>query len=171
MECKDHWRYRRTTYYALNPMLEQTDLLGVDEGDYVNEGKTYPVIIRDDNIVEDALEYMFGEPEALVYPAKSYAIAMIYALFLATEFGGLHQMTPFDFLAQKDLLPGDPHFAPLTKDNKELYREIAKRSSDRLPWSEKLSAWGQKTLQYWKKEFMLDEDGLKILPRNRITTF
>lgn len=159
MQCE--WRYRRDTYYAMNPMEEQTDALGENVGDYINEGTQYKTRYSKVNIIGDALDYLFGSPKELVYPAKSYAIATLYAYHLSLEFGD----SLLDFLIQEDLLPGDPHFLPCRENNYEIYKELALELEIVLESGQKLGPWGQKTYEYFLQKFMLDESGKAILPR------
>lgn len=162
MQCE--WRYRRDTYYAMNPIEEQTDALGENIGDYVNEGEQYRVIYKNENIVQDAMDYIYGEPKELIYPAKSYAIAIIYALSLKEEFGG----NLFGYLKSTDLLIGDPHFEPMQDSNFEIYMSIVEtlmRDIEDRDWPKRLGTWAKMTHNYFLQEFMLDECGKAILPR------
>lgn len=69
-------------------------------------------VVREE-IIYNALAYFREKTVPLVYPAKSYAVAIIYALILSREYG----ITVEDVLRDKDLFLGqDEHYKTIDQD-------------------------------------------------------
>lgn len=89
----------------------------------------------------------FKSESKLVYPAKSYYVAIVYAKCMEKYFG-------IDFLSalnDKDLLPDDKYFVPYECD-KLTYNCILEEIGDIL----ECPGVG-KTVGYFKKEFLIDD--------------
>jgi len=103
-------------------------------------------------IVEKALEYPFIQSDVLYYPAKSYAVGIIFAYKISKVFNEDF----YETLNDPDLLyKNDPYFVPYESD-KAVYDEILKKFP--LEQLEDLKTpnlvW---TLGYFEKEFLLHE--------------
>jgi len=150
------WYFRRKTFYALN---------GSNFSDSVEENKDNLTVIErwnPEDIVNDALNYAIIHTDEMYYPGKSYMIAIQYAAWIQDHFGG----ELVDLLDSPFLLPDDPYFVRYS-ESKEIYDKILNfvdkygqgvNIPENLPYL-------QKTYEYFLQEFMLDESGLKILPR------
>ena len=122
-----------------------------------------PIVKRNkkEHIIEDAINYITVHRDAMFYPGKTYAIAIMYASWIEDEFGGEF----YDILDDSELLFDDEDFVPYSKD-KETYDKII-RYVDWLNDNAKYEnlPYLKQTRQYFEQEFMLDDNGLKILPR------
>lgn len=130
------WKVRQHIYHALNPITDY-----IDGEDIVQHNRS--------QLVQDIVDYFTGEQAELVYPAKSYAVAIIYAQLLNKYFGE-------DFwnaLDDPDLLFGnDRFFVPFSEDPQTYKEAFAQIDTDveNLPWSQVRT-----TISYFKEEFML----------------
>jgi hypothetical protein len=98
--------------------------------------------VIDDELVNNAMKYFEAATFPLVYPAKSYAVAIIYAHKLS-EIYGLDIHTVLD---DKDLFLGqDPYFVPYSEDP-ATYETILQRLKHKPNWLE--SGWAPKSVQY-----------------------
>lgn len=92
----------------------------------------------------------FEEGSELLYPAKSYFVAIVYAKLLEKHFG-----VPFmDALNMDDLLPDDKWFLPYRKA-KVIYDGVLTGIPEdflKLPSTKKTTA-------YFMQEFLLENDG------------
>lgn len=92
--------------------------------------------------VDNALKYFESATFPLIYPAKSYAVAIIYA-FKLKEIYGLDIHTVLD---DADLFLGqDPYFVPYSEDP-ATYEAILQRLKHKPNWLE--SGWAPKSVQY-----------------------
>lgn len=135
------WKYRRLIYYC--------------KGIYPDIDKS-KIVYEPDRITERAVEYFekYDDSGTLYYPAKSYAVAILYALLLEEYFGGSFE----SYLKDSELLDRDSYFVPYLKD-KETYDSILSnidinKINYALP-SIRI------TRDYFIKEFLLDDH---ILP-------
>lgn len=93
MDNVKKWKIDRMLSYAVAP-----------PSDWI-EHKTYTV---DPEIEQHVIDYFTVPVETLVYPAKSYAVAIIYALLLNKYYGeDVHET-----LIDRDLLPDDQFYTP-----------------------------------------------------------
>ena len=112
------WKAKQEVYHRLNAEHED-DLNNVD---------IVTQIVVSDNIVADALRYFNETDVGWIYPAKSYAVAIMYANWITEDY---HEMF-YEVLNDPDLLYGnDPYFVPYMKD-KETYDQILKQ----LTWTD-----------------------------------
>ena len=100
-----------------------------------------------DEIVENALSYFKGQVFPLIYPAKSYAVAIIYATLIHREYG----YPVVETLNDPDLFLGqDGYFVPYSADP-ENYDKLLERVKELGPhWF--YQGWGIKTCEYWVLE-------------------
>jgi hypothetical protein len=139
------WKIRQEIYHRLTSQTDRGD----------NFADMNVVFEWDDNsIVRRALEYPVLQNENLYYPGKSYAIAVIYAQLLAKHF----KEDIVDLLNDPDLLFGnDPYFKTYC-EAKEIYDRILKEFPPlNLDETSHFSQDMNKTLNYFKQEFMIGE--------------
>lgn len=139
-----NWKLRSKIYHMNTP----------DPGDSLEQEE----IIEEWNekdIIQKAKEYHEVQTKELYYPAKSYAVAVTYAILLKKYFGG----TIYEYLKDEELLAGnDPYFVPYDQ-SKELYDAI-------IPEYENLfkeNAFSctenyNLTVEYFHKEFLLHNE-------------
>lgn len=97
-------------------------------------------------VVENALNYFKSATFPLVYPAKSYAVAIIYATLLEKEYGiGLRVS-----LDDPDLFLGQDDFFVPYGDNPVAYERILTRLQGIPNWIN--SGWAPKTVEYFRLE-------------------
>lgn len=109
------------------------------------DDKNLPHIIRYDNLIQQVVNF-FKTESKLVYPAKSYFVAIVYAKCLEKYFN-----IPFyEALDYKDLLFDDKFFIPYSKD-KETYDIILGKIGDIFQYTSI-----DKTVNYFKQEFIVD---------------
>lgn len=95
----DEHKIRQELYHRLNRQ----------HSDDLNQ---FDIEISDD-IVGVALSYLRQRDIGWVYPGKSYAVGLLYAVWLSREFGG----EMLDYLDDPDLLyNNDPYFVPYSQD-------------------------------------------------------
>lgn len=96
--------------------------------------------------------YFMWEWDVLVYPEKSYAVAMVYAKLLEKYFGENF----YEVLDDQDLLLGDKYFVRYSK-NKEWYDKLIATMDEWKLWDFENSKLPQvqATITYFKKEFQL----------------
>ncbi len=129
------WRERRILSYA---MREFNDVNLPFEEQYGS----------DESVIETVIDF-FKTESTLIYPAKSYFVAIVYAKMLEKHFG-------IDFLEaldEDDLLPDDKWFKPY-HESKEIYDTIL----DRLPGNILDMPSTEKTKAYFREEFLIGTD-------------
>lgn len=104
-----------------------------------------PMIVWPLNL-KDAQEYFLASNFPLVYPAKSMAVAVIYALLLEETYA----INPFDTLNDPDLFLGqDPYF--VTYDAQPvMYDQLLEWVLEQPNWKE--SGWAKQTVEYFRLE-------------------
>lgn len=108
------------------------------------DDKNLPHTIRYDNLIQQVVNF-FKTESKLVYPAKSYFVAIVYAKCLEKYFN-----IPFyEALDYKDLLVDDKFFVPYSKD-KDTYDIILGKIGDIFQY---ISI--EKTVNYFKQEFIV----------------
>lgn len=103
-----------------------------------------PYIFNNDNVEDQVVDFFLTESE-LIYPAKSYFVAIIYAKCLEKYFGGSF----FEYLNDPELLPDDTYFKVYSQD-KSTYDNIINRIGDIWQYPSIC-----KTVNYFKKEFLI----------------
>lgn len=103
-----------------------------------------PYIFNNDNVEDQAVDFFLTESE-LIYPAKSYFVAIVYAKCLEKYFGGSF----FEYLNDPELLPDDTYFKVYSQD-KSTYDNIINRIGDIWQYPSIC-----KTVNYFKKEFLI----------------
>ena len=129
------WRERRILSYAMH---EFDDLNLPYEERYGS----------DESVIETVVDF-FKTESTLVYPAKSYFVAIVYAKMLEKHFC-------IDFLEaldEDDLLPDDKWFKPY-HESKEMYDAIL----DKLLGNILDMPSTEKTKTYFREEFLIGTD-------------
>lgn len=103
-----------------------------------------PYIFNNDNVEDQVVDFFLTESE-LIYPAKSYFVAIIYAKCLEKYFGGSF----FEYLNDPELLPDDTYFKVYSQD-KSTYDNIINRIGNIWQYPSIC-----KTVNYFKKEFLI----------------
>jgi hypothetical protein len=140
------WKVRQEVYHRLNQYY--ADQYGPDDIEMMEHVDT-------NSIIETVAKYLSGwVPEKVVYPAKSYFVALVYSRLLRDHF----QEDPFEALSDQDLLYGnDPYFQAYgqTSENDQIYDSIIQA----FGWDFDLSL-GEipDVADYFREEFMLDQD-------------
>lgn len=115
----------------------------INEWDDIN----LPYETNFEDIPSQVVDFFFNESQ-LIYPAKSYFVAIVYAScmkdFFEEEF--------YRALSDKELLPDDKFFKTYTED-KETYDAILEKIKNPLAYDASL-----KTINYFKKEFLIGTD-------------
>lgn len=141
------YEYRRTVFYQTR-----------DGFSFPDEHKNFNITVDQETIVQNAVNYLVHGTDYLLFPGAARAVAIAAADFISREFNEDF----FDVLNDPNLMHGnDPYFVPYEKD-KETYDEIIKAVNGKINWdSHRMGI----TLSLLQQEYMLDENGLAILPR------
>ena len=111
----------------------------------------------DDEIADHVIEF-FVEGSALVYPPKSYFVAIVYAACMCKYFPE-HFKDIVEPLKCYDLLDNDDFFRPYSNRTSNIYNKV-------LQWIERERvevlnySSAVKTHNYFKEEFLVTEDEL-----------
>ena len=111
--------------------------------------------VTDDEIVEHVIEF-FVEGSTLVYPYKSYFVAMVYAVCMCHYFPK-HFKKLIEPLQCVDLLDNDDFFEPYNDRTEGIYLKL-------LSWIKKQNRSildlesTEKTHKYFREEFLIRED-------------
>lgn len=136
------WRERRKLSYLMHEFDDRHPPDG--EGERTVGG-----------IIRQTLDF-FAHGSLLLYPAKSYFVAIIYGWMLYKRFG-----EPFpEVLALPDLLVDDIYFQPDSVKTHEIYADIIKRLEETYGSMDEVMKLPsvQKTLWYFEEEFLIGTD-------------
>ncbi len=125
------WKINQKIYHAL---ANKTDILGVH--------------IPYDKIKEGGVEYIdqqFTDLEHIYIPAKSYCVALVFAVELAKDFGG----KAIDYLSDEEFLSDDIHYVPYYKDPTTYHRYLNDPCWITSPMAERIR-------DYYRKEMLLE---------------
>ena len=127
------WKYRRKLSYLIN--------------DFNDTGLDYTVkkYSSDEELVNEIVDF-FISGSKLIYPAKSYFVAIVYAKLLEEHFNENF----YDCLNYKELLPDDYFFVPYNR-NRNVYNAVLSKIGDPLEYKA-----AEKTKEYFYQEFLLD---------------
>ena len=127
------WKYRRKLSYLIN--------------DFNDTGLDYTVkkYGSDEELVNEIVDF-FISGSKLIYPAKSYFVAIVYAKLLEEHFNENF----YDCLNYKELLPDDYFFVPYNR-NRNVYNAVLSKIGDPLEYKA-----AEKTKEYFYQEFLLD---------------
>ena len=126
------WKYRRKLSYLIN--------------DFNDTGLYYTVkkYGSDEELVNEIVDF-FISGSKLIYPAKSYFVAIVYAKLLEEHFNENF----YDCLNYKELLPDDYFFVPYNR-NRNVYNAVLSKIGDPLEYKA-----AEKTKEYFYQEFLL----------------
>ena len=126
------WKYRRKLSYLIN--------------DFNDTGLDYTVkkYSSDEELVNEIVDF-FISGSKLIYPAKSYFVAIVYAKLLEEHFNENF----YDCLNYKELLPDDYFFVPYNR-NRNVYNAVLSRIGNPLEYKA-----AEKTKEYFYQEFLL----------------
>ena len=112
-------------------------------------------IIEKEELVENALHYFKEATFPLIYPAKSYAVAIIYAFKLNEIYG----IDIYETLRDEDLFLGHDHYFVTYDKDPTTYDQIIERLKMMPNWLE--SGWAPQTVKYCLLE--CTEEGLNSI--------
>jgi len=132
--------------------------------------KLEPVVYRENESDRDTaltiIRYFREEIRELIYPAKPFVVALVYACLLERHF-----CEPFyESISDPDLLHGnDKWFKPYCDETKDIYdhaifhlgAELDFIVSDELQY---IPSQIRSTIEYFKKEFLIETNYLPVLP-------
>ena len=126
------WKYRRKLSYLIN--------------DFNDTGLDYTVkkYSSDEELVNEIVDF-FISGSKLIYPAKSYFVAIVYAKLLEEHFNENF----YDCLNYKELLPDDYFFVPYNR-NRNVYNAVLSKIGDPLEYKA-----AEKTKEYFYQEFLI----------------
>ena len=126
------WKYRRKLSYLIN--------------DFNDTGLDYTVkkYSSDEELVNEIVDF-FISGSKLIYPAKSYFVAIVYAKLLECYFNENF----YDCLNDKELLPDDYFFVPYNR-NRNVYNAVLSRIGDPLEYKA-----AEKSKEYFYQEFLI----------------
>ena len=126
------WKYRRKLSYLIN--------------DFNDTGLDYTVkkYSSDEELVNEIVDF-FISGSKLIYPAKSYFVAIVYAKLLECYFNENF----YDCLDDEGLLPDDSFFVPYNR-NRNVYNAVLSKIGDPLEYKA-----AEKTKEYFYQEFLL----------------
>lgn len=102
--------------------------------------------IHEEELLENAKHYFRSATFPLIYPAKSMAVAVIYALLLEESYA----INPFDTLRDPDLFLGqDQYFRPYD-DHPQEYDLLLEWVLSQPDW--KSMGWAPQTCEYFRLE-------------------
>lgn len=127
-----NWKERRKLAY----LMYEFDDVGLPH-EYIS--------CSDNELVEMTVKF-FKTQSNLVYPAKSYFVAIVYAYYLQKHFSENF----YTILDDERLLIDDKHFVPYSK-SKSTYDRILKE----IGCIEQYKSI-KKTVQYFKQEFLIE---------------
>lgn len=111
--------------------------------------------IVEEELVENALHYFSEATFPLIYPAKSYSVAIIYA----TKLNELYGVDVLSILNDEDLFLGQDHYFVPYDSDPDTYNEIMSRLKEIPNWIE--SGWAPQTVEYCLKE--CTEEGIDAM--------
>lgn len=135
-----NWRKRRLLSYLKNKNF------------FGDENLQYSHMDMDNEQLFKTIMFFFENESELLYPAKSYYVAIVYAWLLNKYFGEDIKVA----LNYDDLLNYDDKFFVKYEDNKELYDKLLKNVIEKLNNGEYNKSI-QKTVGYFNKEFIINE--------------
>ena len=133
------WKNRQAIYHRMNT---PDDLLS-----------TKSIIVReydadDEDLIDDIIDYFYTPSDLLIYPAKSYAVALIYTQLLVDYF----DENFYTVLNDEKLLYGnDSYFVPY-HNAKHIYDTVLSHVALSF---ENPTPQVQTTIDYFKEEFYI----------------
>lgn len=128
-----NWKNRRKLSYLINDF------------DDVNLPYTVRTYDSDEALIKEIVSFFINGSE-LIYPAKSYFVAIVYAKLLEKYFG----VDFYTALEDKELLPDDIFFVTYN-NSREIYDSVLETIGNPLDYKA-----AEKTKKYFYQEFMID---------------
>lgn len=110
--------------------------------------KDLDITIDHSDVISQTIHFFQTQSE-LIYPAKSYFVAIVYAKCLEQYFA----QDFYKSLDDDQLIPDDPYFVPYSTDCQTYNIILDNISKDVLSYDST-----KKTVEYFKKEFLVDVD-------------
>lgn len=127
------WKIKQEIFYRLN-----------GDDPFSDDLSDKPVEMVDE-IPATAIRYFYERDIGWLYPAKSYAVGVLYAKWISEEFGEDF----YEVLDDPELLYGnDPYFVPYSSDRENYDKIIAAVPQEKLGMIPDIR-------QYFEQEFML----------------
>lgn len=142
------YEYRRTVFYQMHGHERFED-----------EHQNFNYSIENETVVQDAVTYLLDGTSYLRFPGAARAVAIAVADFISREFGEDFYTT----LNQASLMNHNDPFFKTYQEEKDTYDAILKDvPREKIVWDSPRMAITQRLI---REEYMLDENGLQILPR------
>ena len=127
------YKERRKLSYLINTF----DDIGLDYI-YIKQSK--------EDLIKLIIKF-FNTESLLIYPAKSYFVAIVYAKCIEKYF----HINFYDALNDEELLPDDKYFKTYN-ESKDIYDKVLESIGDIYQYDSI-----DKTLKYFKQEYLIDE--------------
>ncbi|MNU61448.1 hypothetical protein D3C71_506550 [compost metagenome] len=103
-------------------------------------------IVLDEELLNNAKHYFLEASFPLIYPAKSMAVAVIYALLLEETYA----INPLESLRDLDLFLGQDEYFQTYDNHPAVYDELLEWVLSFPNWKE--MGWAPKTVEYFRLE-------------------
>ena len=123
----EDWKVRQRLYKLF---ANKTDSISCPSVSVLNTGD-----------LVDGIANQFADADNVVYPYKSYCVALVYALCLSSKYGN-----NLEYYLEQDILPDDPCFKKYS-EAKAIYDTFLSTTS----WAN--SPMGIKIQEYWEDEY------------------
>lgn len=127
------YKERRKLSYLINAF----DDIGLDYM-YIKQSK--------EDLIKLIIKF-FNTESLLIYPAKSYFVAIVYAKCIEKYF----HINFYDALNDKELLPDDKYFKTYA-ESKDIYDKVLESIGDIYQYDSI-----DKTIKYFKQEYLINE--------------
>ena len=127
------YKERRKLSYLINAF----DDIGLDYI-YIKQSK--------EDLIKLIIKF-FNTESLLIYPAKSYFVAIVYAKCIEKYF----HINFYDALNDEELLPDDKYFKTYN-ESKDIYDKVLESIGDIYQYDSI-----DKTIKYFKQEYLIDE--------------
>ena len=127
------YKERRKLSYLINAF----DDIGLDYV-YIKQSK--------EDLIKLIIKF-FNTESLLIYPAKSYFVAIVYAKYIEKYF----HINFYDALNDKELLPDDKYFKTYN-ESKDIYDKVLESIGDIYQYDSI-----DKTVKYFKQEYLINE--------------
>lgn len=126
----------------------------VKTDDHLSQIKHTVLEMNDEELIMYGRQYFLEDTE-VVFPAKSYAVAVIYATLIAQYF----DEDFYEVLADEDLFVGTDRFFRPYNEKKTVYNQIIEflKSKNLFDFEKSNISQVLKTVEYFKTEFLWEE--------------
>lgn len=144
------YEYRRNVFYGIH-----------GHEDFEDEHSNFNYTIENDSVVEDGVTYLLDGTSYLRFPGAARAVAIAVADIISREFNEDF----YEVLNDKSLMHfNDPFFKTYNED-KEVYDKILNKiPRNSIVWNSHRMGITERLI---RQEYMLDESGLEVLPREK----